>query len=184
MIIAFVNGKGGVGKSTFCFLTALGLRGAGKSVSIEDLDPQKSISAWVNAERDGISKSGQEEFHLIDTRPAIDDQSVHDAIERADRIIMPSTPSPGDLSAVKASYDVVQKFKRKGAKVFVALNCVRPGTNFSQDAPEILSGLGLPLLQNALPDRQSIQRSVLLGWKAMDPGTQTAVFKLTIEIIS
>ena len=184
MIIAFVNGKGGVGKSTFCYLTALGLKEAGKSVSIEDLDPQKSISAWVKPDRDGITNKGNEDFQLIDTRPAIDHPSVHDAIARADRIILPSTPSPGDLSAVKASYDVVQRFKRKDAKVFVGLNAVRPGTNFSQDAPGILESLGLPLLQNAMPDRQAIQRSVLLGWKAMDSGTQTAVFKLTIEIVS
>jgi chromosome partitioning protein len=184
MVITYVNGKGGVGKSTFCFLTALGLRQAGKSVSIEDRDPQKSISAWVSAERDGILKNGQGEFHLIDTRPAIDNDSVHEAISIADRIIIPSTPSPGDLSAVKATCDVVNQFKRKGAKVFIGLNCVRPGTNFSQDAPEILSALGIPLLQNSLPDRQSVQRAVLLGWKAMDSVTQTAVFKLTLEIVS
>jgi chromosome partitioning protein len=184
MIISFVNGKGGVGKSTFCFLTALGLRQAGKNVSIEDRDPQKSISAWINAERDGISKDQQKDFHLIDTRPAIDNETVHEAIAIADRIIIPSTPSPGDLSAVKATYDVVKQFKRPGAKVFIGLNCIRPGTNFSQDAPEILAALGVPLLKNSMPDRQSVQRSVLLGWKAMDSSTQTAVFKLTLEIVS
>ena len=100
MIIAFVNGKGGVGKSSLCFLTALGLREAGMTVSVEDLDPQQSISAWIDTERDGISEKG--EFHLIDTRPAIDNETVHGAISRADRIIMPCTcllytsPSPRD----------------------------------------------------------------------------------------
>jgi chromosome partitioning protein len=182
MIIAFVNGKGGVGKSSLCYLTALGLREAGKTVSIEDLDPQKSISAWINAERDGIT--GEGEFHLIDTRPAIDSESVHDAISRADRIIMPCTPSPGDLSAAKATLDVVNQFKRPEAKVFMALNRVRPGTNFSKEAPEILEALGVPLLQNSIPERQSIQKAVLFGWKALDAATQASVFKLTIETVS
>jgi len=182
MKIAFVNGKGGVGKSTLCFLTALGIREAGKSVTIEDLDPQRSISAWINEERDGIGAGG--EFTLIDTRPAIDDESVHDAISRADRIIMPCTPSPGDLTAARATLDVVKKFKKRGSKIYVALNCVRPGTNFSQDAPEVLEQLGAPLLNSNIPDRQCIQRAILLGWRAMDADTQARVLKLTIEMIS
>jgi len=121
MKIAFVNGKGGVGKSTLCFLTALGLREAGKSVSVEDLDPQKSISAWINGDRDGIEKDGGE-FALIDTRPAIDDESVHDAISRADRVILPCTPSPGDLTAAKASLAVVKKYRKRRGKVCSSLS--------------------------------------------------------------
>lgn len=182
MVIAFVSGKGGVGKSSLCYLTALGLREAGKTVSVEDLDPQKSITAWINPERDGIGEKG--DFHLIDTRPAIDNKSVHDAIARADRIIMPCTPSPGDLSAAKATLDVVNQFKKTKAKVFMALNRVRPGTNFSKEAPEILEALGVPLLQNSMPERQSIQKAVLFGWKALDASTQASVFRLTIETIS
>lgn len=182
MIIAFVNGKGGVGKSSLCFLTALGLREAGMTVSVEDLDPQQSISAWIDTERDGISEKG--EFHLIDTRPAIDNETVHGAISRADRIIMPCTPSPGDLTAAKATLNVVNEYKQKDAKVFMALNRVKPGTNFTKDAPDILKSLGVPLLQNAMPDRQSIQKAVLAGWKAIDPATQAIIFKLTIETIS
>lgn len=182
MIISFVNGKGGVGKSTLCFLTALGIREAGKSVSVEDLDPQQSISSWIDEDRDGIGEGG--EFILVDTRPALEDERVHEAISRSDRIIMPCTPSPGDLTAAKATLDVVNKFKRDDSKVYMALNCVRPGTNFSQDAPEILRQLGAPLLQSALPDRQCIQRTVLNGWKAMNADTQATVFKMTIEILS
>jgi len=185
MKIAFVNGKGGVGKSTLCFLTALGIKEAGKSVSVADLDPQQSISAWIDAERDGISP-GQEggEFTLIDTRPAIEDQSVHDAISLADRIILPCTPSPGDLTALRASLDVVNEFRRGSSKVYVALNCVRPGTNLSKDAPDILRRLGAPVLFPGIPDRQCIQRAILSGWGAMDADTQATVLSLTIEMVS
>lgn len=183
MIIAFVNGKGGVGKSTFCFLTALGLKEAGKAVSVEDLDPQQSLTAWINKERDGIGREGGD-FTLIDTRPAIDDDSVHDAISRADRIIMPSSPSPGDLMGMKNTLEIVEKFKQPKSKVFVALNSVHPGTIFSQTAPEVLKRLGASVLSSSIPERQCIQRAIIKGWKALDPDTQAKVFKLTIEMVS
>jgi chromosome partitioning protein len=182
MIIAFVNGKGGVGKSTFCYLTALGLREAGKSVSVEDLDPQQSITAWINEERDGIRPGG--DFTLIDTRPALDDDSVHQAIARADIIVIPSSPSPGDLMGMKNSIEIVKRFQRRRSKVFVGLNSVHPGTIFSQTAPEVLKRLGAPVLSSVIPDRQCIQRAVIKGWKALDPDTQAKVLKLTIEIVS
>jgi hypothetical protein len=42
--IAFVNGKGGVGKTTCTTLLAAALKSAGQDVSIEDRDPQKSAT--------------------------------------------------------------------------------------------------------------------------------------------
>ena len=42
--IAFVNGKGGVGKTTCATLIAAALKDAGLAVSIEDRDPQGSAS--------------------------------------------------------------------------------------------------------------------------------------------
>jgi len=186
MQIAFVNGKGGVGKSTLCYLVGLSLRDAGKRVSVADLDPQGSITSWVNEERDGIILSPEREgdFHLVDTRPAIDDESVHGAIAQADCIVMPCTPSPGDITTARATADVVQRFKKPEAAFCAVLNMVKGATNAAKDAPEVFAALGVPLIESSLPDRQCIQRSVLLGWKALDPRTQSSVFKMALEIVS
>jgi chromosome partitioning protein len=182
MNIAFVNGKGGVGKSTLCYLIALGLIEAGKTVSIEDLDPQQSLTSWLDPERDGLVDDG--ECRLIDTRPAIDDATVHDAITRADRILLPCSPSPGDITAARASVEVVRRFISDDAKAYVVLNMVKPNTNLSKDAPEVLEMLGLPVVRAIVPDKQCIQRSVLQGWKALDPPTQTTVLKLALEVLA
>lgn len=178
--IAFVNNKGGVGKSTACFLTALGLGRAGREVVIEDLDPQKSLSAWIDAERDKIGKSGG--VTLIDTRPAVDDENVMKAIARADRIVMPCSPSPGDIIGMKGSIDTVNRLKKKDAKVFVLLNRTKPRTKHSKNARGLIEGLGVKVLEVSLPDRECIQDIVTDGWKAMDAATQATVLEMTIEI--
>jgi len=180
--IAFISGKGGVGKSTLCFLTALGIKEAGQTVSVEDLDPQLSITSWLDDSL--IQKQGSADYHLIDTRPAIDAESVHDAIKRADTIILPCSPSPADLTAVKATLDVIAAMKNEETKVFVALNCVKPGTNLTSGAPELIEDMGVALLNSAMPDRQCIQRATMQGWKALDSDTQTKTLKLTIATIS
>lgn len=189
MSIAFVCGKGGVGKSTLCYLVGLGLKEAGKTVAIEDRDPQKSISSWVDPERDGISivQPGEQwggEFRLIDTRPAIDDESVLDAIRTVGGVVMPCSPSPGDVSTVRATIEVVQSLKQPEATASLVLNKVVPGTILSQEAPEMLRELGAPLLTTQLPERQGVQRAVLLGWKALDAKTQGTVLKLALEVLA
>lgn len=177
MNIAVVSGKEGVGKSSLCFLTALSLRAAGKAVVVDDRDPQKSVSSWIDVERDGFANGG--EFTLIDTRPSIDHKSVKRAIEEADRIVIPSTPSPGDITAARATVEVVQTLMKKGAKASLVLNMVKANTNFAEDAPALLE-----LMNTRIPDRQSIQCAVLLGWKALGSKTQGTIFKLALEILS
>lgn len=43
-VIALVNQKGGVGKSTSCVNLGVGLAQAGKKVLVVDIDPQSSLS--------------------------------------------------------------------------------------------------------------------------------------------
>ena len=194
MKIAFVSGKGGVGKSTLCHLTALALANAGKSVSVEDRDPQQSITSWIDPERDGLrlddgSKkngggAGAAEFQLIDTCPFLRDPSVRAAIREADLVVMPCTPSPGDITAARATINLVNEVKRPGARAALVLNKVKAGTMLAQDAPEMLRELGAPVLATSLADRQPIQKAVLLGWPALDAKLQGEVFKLALELLA
>lgn len=47
-VIAFVSGKGGVGKTTLAFLLGLVLQRAGRRVAFLDLDPQASLNSLLN----------------------------------------------------------------------------------------------------------------------------------------
>jgi len=191
MKIVFACGKGGVGKSTLCYLMALGLKQAGKQVVVEDRDPQKSITAWVNPERDGVGLVEASDdtaaaggLHLVDTRPAIDDDSVLAAIGEADRLVVPCSPSPGDISAIGATLSVIGNLKRPDARVMVVLNKLRPGTILAQEARTLLESFGHPVLVTELPERQCVQKAVVQGWDALDPKTEGVVFKLAVEVIS
>jgi len=183
MRIAFVSGKGGVGKSTLCYGVALALAHTGKSIAIEDRDPQQSVTGWLDPERDQVSEL-EGEITLIDTRPAIDDPTVINAIEGADVIVMPSTPSPADLTAGRATADVIRSHKRRGAKTVVVLNRMRKRTFFSDHARDVVGALGIKPAHTTIPDRQCIQRIVLGGWKEMDLDTRAEFLRLSIELLS
>ncbi len=180
--VAFINGKGGVGKSTICFLTGLGLGRAGKPVWIKDLDPQKSVTAWIDQERDGIGD--QSGVCLIDTPPRIDSDIVIDAISRADRIILPCSPSPADIIGMRGTIDTVVAHKAKKAKVAILLNNTKKGTRHTREARGLLEGLKVTVLENSVPERECIQDIVTDGWRAMDAATQANVLEMTIEIIA
>jgi chromosome partitioning protein len=185
MNIAFVCGKGGVGKSTLCYLVALSLREAGKTVSLLDVDPQKSASAWIDRKRDGITERGGD-LTLVDTPPTLNHEGVLEAIKVADRVIVPCSPSPACLTALGATSEVVRRLLKPGAKAFFVLNMVVPRTHLTLDAPEFLNGqnFGIPLLNTMIVDRQCVQASVLRGWSALDDQAQGNFLKLSLEILS
>ncbi|MEM7012820.1 MAG: ParA family protein [Verrucomicrobiota bacterium] len=183
MTIAFINGKGGVGKSTLCFLVGLALLDAGRAVAVEDLDPQQSITAWIKPERDGLNVSNAPDCVLIDTPPILDHESVKAATERASHIVLPCSPSPGDVTAINGPATIVSEFMKPEANAMIVLNRYKARTILAEDATEVLNAqIGFPVLQTRIPDRQCIQRAVLGGWDALDAETQTEVFKLALEI--
>jgi len=190
MMICFVNGKGGTGKSSVCYLTGLALAQAGKAVSILDLDPQKSLTGWIDHERDGFLprvdygyvEGG--EIELIDTRPAIDDRAVTEAIESANVIVIPVSPSPADLGTARATVDVIREHKRKDAAAVLVINRARTHTTFTDNARDVLGVLGLPIATAEIPERQCIQRAVLGGWGELDADTRGRFLNLAIELMT
>jgi len=183
MNIAFINGKGGVGKSTLCYLMALALREAGKSVGINDLDPQKTLSTIIDFEKDGIGEEG--DFLLIDTMPNLQNRDVLDAIKAADRIVIPCTPDPFALPVTISTAEVVKELKRESAKAFVALNQMQAGTRLGVAAPTALrQHLAFPILNTEIGYRQSIKRVSAEGWGKLDREVKESVLKLAVEVIS
>lgn len=182
MEILFVNGKGGVGKSTLCYLLSLALKEAGKSVFVKDLDPQQSLGQYFS-EQEFTEDSA--EFILVDSMPVINDPIVKEAIARADCSIVPCSPDPFSLAVTISSSEVVKNLMRADAKAFGVLNDVETGTNLSKAAPEILrENLHIPLLPVQIPHRQAIKRAAFDGWKGLDQDVREAVFKLALETIA
>ena len=182
MRITIISGKGGTGKTTLAYLLTMALAKAGQAVAIEDADPQGSLEQLAKAS-EWISRSGAG-ITIVDTPPKIDSQQVLRAIGQADRILVPTSPSPMDLMAVRATMDVIKQTKKRSAGTLVVINKMRGGTAFGAAAEGMLDDLGFPVASTIIPERQGIQRAMVGGWSAMDSQTREALLSLALEAIS
>lgn len=114
-VLAVLNGKGGVGKTT----TAVNLAAIfaeSYSVLLVDADPQGSASWWAGRSQSGMGFDAAQEcdpkllgrlkdledYHLVvvDTPPALGSEGLAAVIPIADYILMPTPPAPMDLAAL------------------------------------------------------------------------------------
>jgi chromosome partitioning protein len=114
-VLAILNGKGGVGKTTTAVNLAAILSEA-YSVLLVDADPQASASWWVSRspqpvtfditqETDAallgkLKKVAEYSLIVVDTPPALNSAALSAVIPVADYILLPTPPAPMDLAAL------------------------------------------------------------------------------------
>ena len=105
------------------------------------------------------------------------------AIRQADRIVLVSSPSPGDLlvtrrtSALIATLDASSKAK-------LLFNQVQRGTVLARDLPRLAEHVGLPMLTAVIYQRQAYQHAVLLGWKSLPTEARMEIISVALEATS
>ncbi len=174
MLIAIVNGKGGVGKSTLAVHAAVWLHERGLRVVMLDADAQTSSSEWLARAEPRIkivrlSHAAEilqqaprlqigADVVLADGPAALSATSVA-LIGTADRVLMPIGPSMMDVIAsyrtARMIYRVRFQTSRNGLpEAFTVFNRVQPRTRLSKTAALAILKYGFPVAPTVLQLRQ------------------------------
>lgn len=189
--IAFINQKGGVGKSSTSLHLACWLAKKKKtSVMLVDADVQRSSSRWLEKMERDISHlaindpntlldklpelSAQSDYVIIDG-PAGLQESVRAILLRADLAVCPVQASALDLeSAGDATYLIKQAQSVRNGLPAAALFLSRAvkGTRLATESYAVLEKSGIPTLKTIIYQRQVV---------ADAPGQLATVFDMPGE---
>lgn len=160
-IITITNTKGGVGKTTSAIYLATILSNYG-SVLLKDVDPQGSATDWLEvienspfdyeiANIRSLSKTKNYDYVVIDTPPQNAD-IIKAAIDIADYVLVPSSPSALEISRV---FSIVSNLQNK--QYGVLLVQVDTRTNSFKTVKELLKNENVSQLNTFIPKKEAIK---------------------------
>lgn len=180
MIIALLNQKGGVGKTTLAVHLAASLAAKGRTLLL-DADPQGSAVSWSSQRetappftvtalakptihRDIQQISHGYDYVVIDGPPRASDLA-RSVIMASDFVLIPVQPSPYDLWAAQETVGLIQEamnYKPKLKAAFI-LNRKTVNTAISKSAKETLAELPFPVLSAEIAQRVIFAESAASG---------------------
>lgn len=207
MIIAVINEKGGVGKTTLSTNLARAIQLKGKTVLLIDSDPQGSLRDWHAAAgedndlppvvamdratqfKDLALLSQAYDYTIIDGAPSVQELAVA-AIKNSDLVLVPVQPSPYDIWATESLVELIKARQEVGSKLKAGFVISRQivGTKLSSDVREALLGYELPILVNGTCQRVSYPTTAAQGKTVFDETPASAasveINKLADEVMS
>lgn len=170
MILAIVNAKGGVTKTTTSMYIATALCSYGSTVVL-DVDLQGSASEWANdvldageqlpfavqpANQRTLARAATSFTHTVIDTPPGNPQTMDAAIKAADIVLIPTQPSNMDIRQV---WPMIDAAAAAGKPVAVLLSRVRQGTRARAAATQVLEDAGVALMDTQIILKEEIQNS-------------------------
>ena len=197
-VIALLNQKGGVGKTTLSVHLATALATGAESerhkVLLIDADPQGSALDWAaqrtaparfpviglpkpTLHREMPSLSQGYEWVIIDGPPRVGDLA-RSAIAASDLIIIPVQPSPYDVWAAQDIVDILNEclIHKPQLQSRFLINRLFSNTTLGGEVAEALASFNIPVLKTAIRNRTEYAKSAKVGLTALesDPSSQAA----------
>jgi len=187
-VVAVVNPKGGVGKTTLATNLAGYFAGSGRRTMLGDFDRQQSSAHWLRLRpealpaietwaMDGrVARPPKGVTHVVlDTPAQIDARRLADVVRVADRIVVPLQPSMFDVLATGAFLENLRKAFRSPGEyretVAVVGMRVDPRTHSAEQLGRFVETLELPVA-GMLRDTQNYLHLAAHGLTLFDVPTQ------------
>lgn len=176
MIITVTSFKGGVGKTTTAVHLACYLEQKKGNVLLVDGDPNRSCLNWsqqgllpfkVVDERAAPKLFRQHEFVVIDTAARPERDELEALSQGCDLLVLPTTPDSLSIKALSLTVSTLKALGTKHYKVLLTIVPPKPVRD-GDEAREMLSLAGLPLLRACIPRMIVFQRAALLGVPVYD----------------
>ncbi|HET6829612.1 MAG TPA: ParA family protein [Ramlibacter sp.] len=170
-VVVVANPKGGVGKSTLATNIAGFYASRGYKVMLGDADRQQSSRLWLNLRPPGarpisswdvgdgqLAKPPKGTTHVVlDTPAGLHDKAFQQALQIADKVVVPLQPSIFDIYATRSFLDELAKHRNAThMQVGIVGMRVDPRTIAADKLQEFTASLGLPVLGYLRPTQNYI----------------------------
>jgi chromosome partitioning protein len=170
-VVVVANPKGGVGKSTLATNIAGFYASRGYKVMLGDADRQQSSRLWLNLRPPGarpisswdvgdgqLAKPPKGTTHVVlDTPAGLHDKAFQQALQIADKVVVPLQPSIFDIYATRSFLDELAKHRNAThMQVGIVGMRVDPRTIAAEKLQEFTASLGLPVLGYLRPTQNYI----------------------------
>jgi chromosome partitioning protein len=182
-IIAVVQRKGGVGKTTLAVCVAAELHRRGREIALIDSDPQRSACQWAepgnlqfpvyeialtnqtvtNWVRELVRVAAKYEYAVVDTAPS--ERNLGASIAISNLVLVPCTPSGLDLEATVRTLEIIDavRNRRRGHPSLIMVpNRVDARTREGKQIVDELAAFG-EVVSPAIGNRSAFVRAFTAG---------------------
>lgn len=178
MVIAFLNQKGGTGKTTLAVHVACELARAGSDVLLLDADPQASASEWAGLRAETpctvmactrpnlhneVAKVRDRFDHIVVDGPPRGDALLRSCLVAADLCVIPIEPSGLSVRAADRILAMVETVRtiRPGLEARFVVNRKKARTLIGRELRHLATGL--MVLETEISDRIDFANAVTYG---------------------